>query len=67
MKVGDLIKIKDTFTSHGIYEGEDYKIGMIIEGPNEVGKIRILFSSGDRMWLHSGDIEYMPSKGYLKT
>ena len=54
------------FTAHGIYEGEE-KIGMIIEGPNEVGKVRVLFSNGQRSWLHSGDIEYMPKQGrYLK-
>jgi hypothetical protein len=66
MKIGDLIRIKDIFTSHGIYEGEDYKIGMIVEGPNEVGKIRILFSSGERRWLHSGEVEYVPSMKPLK-
>ena len=66
MKIGDLIRVKDIFTSHGIYEGENYKIGMILEGPNEVGKIRILFSSGDKKWLHSAEVEYIPKGGYLK-
>ncbi len=66
MTVGDLIRVKDIFTSHGIYEGENYKIGMIIEGPNEVGKVRILFSSGERKWLHSAEVEYVPRRSYLK-
>lgn len=67
MKVGDLIKIKDIFTSHGIYEGSEYAIGMIIAGPNEVGKIRVLLSSGRRVWIHSGEVEYVPAeKKYLK-
>ena len=67
MKVGDLIKIKDIFTSHGIYEGSEYAIGMIIAGPNEVGKIRVLLSSGRRVWIHSGEVEYVPKgKRYLK-
>lgn len=66
MKAGDLIRVKDLFTSHGIYEGENYRIGMILEGPNDVGKVRILFSSGERRWLHSAEVEYMPKRKYLK-
>ena len=67
MKVGDLIRIKDIFTSHGIYEGPEYAIGMIIAGPNEVGKIRVLLSSGRRIWLHAGEVEYVPKeRRYLK-
>jgi len=67
MKVGDLIKIKDIFTSHGIYEGSEYVIGMIIDGPNEVGKVRVLLSSGKRIWLHTGEVEYVPKdRRYLK-
>lgn len=67
MKIGDLVTIKDIFTSHGICEGENYKIGMIIEGPNEVGKIRILLSSGRRLWLHAGEVDYVPKeRRYLK-
>ena len=66
MKVGDLIKIKDIFTSHGIYERE-HAIGMIIAGPNEVGKVRVLLSCGKRLWLHAGEVEYMPrERKYLK-
>lgn len=67
MKVGDLVKIKDLFTSHGIYEGKDYKVGMVIQGPNEVGKIRVLLSTGERIWLHSAEVEYVQGEGrYLK-
>ena len=42
MKVGDLITIKSLFTAHGSYGLDDDVIGMIVEGPNEVGKIRVL-------------------------
>ena len=67
MKVGDLIRIKDIFASDGIYEGSEYIVGMIIAGPNEVGKIRVLLSSGQRLWLHAGEVEYMPKeRRYLK-
>ena len=67
MNVGDLIRIKDLFTSHGLYEGEKYKVAMIIEGPNEVGKIKILLSSGERLWVHTGEVEIMPKeRRYLK-
>ena len=67
MKVGDLIRIKDLFTSHGIYEGEKYQMAMIIEGPNEVAKIRVLLSTGERLWIHCAEVEYFPQHGrYLK-
>lgn len=67
MKVGDLVKVKDLFTPHGIYEGEDYKIAMIVEGPNEVGNIKILLSSGEITWVHSAEVEYLPkNRIYLK-
>ena len=67
MKVGDLVKFKNLFTSHGIYEGEKYKIGMIIEEPNEVAKIRVLLSNGDRIWVHCAEIEYIGKHNrYLK-
>jgi len=68
MKIGDLVKIKDMFTSHGIYEGEEYKIAMIIEGPNEVGKIKILLASGETTWIHSAEAEFLPKeRRYLKN
>tara|TARA_Y100001938_G_C8075034_1_gene425501 strand:+ start:105 stop:311 length:207 start_codon:yes stop_codon:yes gene_type:complete len=60
MKVGDLVKIKDIFTAHGLYESEESKIAMIIEGPNEVSKIKLLLSNGNIVWCHTGEVEYMP-------
>ena len=67
MNVGDLIRIKDIFTSHGTYEGSEYMVGMIINGPNEVGKVRVLLSTGERIWLHAGELEYVPrQRRYLK-
>ena len=67
MKIGDLVRVKDTYTSHGIYEGEKYRIAMIVEGPNEVGKVRLLMSDGSSLWHHSSEVEYLPKReGYLK-
>lgn len=67
MKVGDLIKIRSLFTAHGSYELDDQVIGMIVEGPNEVDKVRVLLSTGEKMWLHSEEVEYMPrERKYLK-
>ncbi len=67
MKIGDLVAIKNLFTAHGIYESDEKEIGMIISGPNEVGKIRVLMSSGERIWLHCSEVEYMPKeRRYLK-
>ena len=59
MKVGDLVKITyDTEYERIRYAADEKKIAMIIEGPNEVGKIKILLSSGE--------VEYMPKdKRYL--
>jgi len=67
MNIGDLVRIGSISTSHGAYDWREEKIGMIVEGPNEVGKIRVLFSNGQKLWLHSSDVEYMPKEGnYLK-
>ena len=72
MKIGDLVKIKEKFTAHGSYMfvGGDYiaeHIAMIIEGPNEVGKIKLLLSTGETTWKHAAEVEYLPKgKGYLK-
>ncbi len=67
MKVGDLIKVRNLFTAHGSYALDDDVVGMIVEGPNEVGKIRVLLSTGEKMWLHSQEVEYMPKeRRYLK-
>lgn len=68
MKTGDLVKVKNIFTSHGLYELEEGKVAMIIEGPNEVGKIKLLLSSGDIVWRHSAEVEYLPrNRDYLKS
>ena len=67
MKIGDLVKIRNTFTAHGSYESEESKIAMIIDGPNEVSKIKLLLATGDIVWRHTGEVEYMPrEKNYLK-
>ena len=67
MKVGDLISVRNLFTAHGNYEVKESKIGMIVEGPNEVGKIRVLLSTGERMWLHCSEVEIVPkNRRYLK-
>jgi hypothetical protein len=68
MKVGDLIKIRKVFTTVDYYEfGEHTQIAMIIEGPNEVGKLKALLSDGKVMWLHCTEVEYLPrERSYLK-
>ena len=46
---------------------EIVQIAMIIEGPNEVGKLKALLSSGKTTWAHSTEVEYLPKeRGYLK-
>ena len=67
MKVGDLVSIRRLITSHGGYDLPEGRIGMIVEGPNEAGKIRVLLSTGQKMWLHSAEVEYLPKeRRYLK-
>ena len=66
MNVGDLVKISMRFTSHGTYEEEANKVAMIIEGPNEVGKIKLLLSTGEVTWRHCGEVEYLPRRTYLE-
>ena len=67
MKIGDLISISTAFTAHGSYDLQEQKIGMIVEGPNEVGKIRVLMSSGQKLWLHCAEVEILPkNRRYLK-
>lgn len=62
MRVGDLVKIKDIFTAHGLYESEECRVAMIIEGPNEVSKIKLLLSNGDIIWCHTGEVQYLPKE-----
>ena len=64
MKIGDLVRVPHTYTSHEVCEG---RIAMIVEGPNEVGKVRLLLSDGSSIWRHSTEVEYLPKEGvYLK-
>jgi hypothetical protein len=68
MKVGDLVKITyDTKYERNKYSEDENKIAMIIEGPNEVGKIKVLLSSGVTFWKHTSEVAYMPRNlSYLK-
>ena len=42
MKVGDLVRLIDTFVTVDFINVPETKIVMIIEGPNEVGNIKVL-------------------------
>ena len=67
MNIGDLVRIRTTFTAHGTYESDDDRMAMIIEGPNEVGKIKLLLSNGEVVWRHTAEVDYLPRKrNYLK-
>ena len=70
MQIGDLVRIVEIFTSHGAYRTPSPgRIAMIIESPNEVGKIKLLLSNGTITWRHTTEVEYLPKlrKDYLKT
>jgi len=68
MNVGDLVRITYTATlEKNRYGTGESKIAMIIEGPNEAGKIKLLMSNGKSLWKHTSEVEYMPKDtGYLK-
>ena len=67
MQVGDLVRIKHCFTGHGAYEEDPDYVAIIIFGPNEVGKIRLLMPNGELAWRHTEEVEYLPrSRQYLK-
>tara|TARA_B100000989_G_C19130254_1_gene299058 strand:- start:239 stop:442 length:204 start_codon:yes stop_codon:yes gene_type:complete len=67
MKIGDLVRIVSVFSAHGAFEYTQPKIAMVIDGPNEVGKIKLLLSDGATTWMHSTEVEYLPkNKRYLK-
>jgi len=36
------------------------KVGMVLEEPNEVGKLRVLFGT-QKMWVWSGDLRILKS------
>lgn len=67
MNVGDLVRIRINFTAHGLYKEREEKIAMIVEGPNEVGNVRLLLSDGRSIWRHTTEVEYLPKgRSYLK-
>lgn len=68
MKVGDLVRITYSATlERSKLSDDESKIAMIIEGPNEVGKIKVLLSNGMAFWKHTSEVEYMPKESrYLK-
>ena len=67
MNIGDLVKITYAATlERSRLNDDESKIAMIIEGPNEAGKIKLLLSNGKAFWKHTSEVEYMPrSKRYL--
>ena len=68
MKVGDLVRVTYiTETEKSRHVDDDIKVAMIIEGPNEAGKIKVLLSNGMAFWKHCSEVRYMPKdSGYLK-
>ena len=68
MKVGDLVRITYAATlERSKLSDDESKIAMIIEGPNEVGKIKVLLSNGMAFWKHCSEVKYVPKDiGYLK-
>ena len=67
MKVGDIVRLTEQFiTVDHCYVG-DYKTVMIVEGPNEVGNIRVLLPDASTRWVHCSDVEYfIHTRRYLK-
>ena len=69
MKVGDLVKYTESYMTVDLYPMPQERIAMIIEGPNEVGNIRILLPNGKVTWVHCSDVSYLPrqtTRSYLK-
>ena len=68
MKVGDLVRLIDTFTTVDFVNMPNEKIVMIIEGPNEVGNIKVLLPNANTRWVHCSDVEYYTrnTRSYLK-
>lgn len=69
MKVGDLVKYSGSYMTVDYSFMPSERIAMIVEGPNEVGNIRILLSNGNSTWVHCSDVSYFPkekSRNYLK-
>jgi len=68
MKVGDLVRLIDIFTTVDFVNMPNEKIVMIIEGPNEVGNIKVLLPNAKTKWVHCSDVEYYTrnTRSYLK-
>ena len=68
MKVGDLVKLIDVFTTVDFVNIPNEKVVMIIEGPNEAGNIKVLLPSAKIKWVHCSDVEYFTRnvRSYLK-
>ena len=68
MKVGDLVRLIDTFTTVDFVKVPNEKIVMIIEGPNEVGNVKVLLPNAKTKWVHCSDVEYYTrnTRSYLK-
>ena len=66
MKIGDLVRVRVKVDDTGSSE-EETKIAMIVEGPNEVGNVRLLLPNAISIWMHRAEVEYIPREGvYLK-
>lgn len=66
MKIGDIVRFSDVFVTTDMCQVPDTKVVMIIEGPNEVGNIKVLLPTGEAKWVHCSDVEYSTSdKRYL--
>jgi hypothetical protein len=67
MNVGDLVRIiYSTTLEKDRYNSDENKAAMIIEGPNEAGKIKLLLQNGQAFWKHTSEVEYIPKgKRYL--
>ena len=69
MKVGDLVKYTESYMTVDLCPMPRERIAMIVEGPNEVGNVRILLSNGHATWVHCSDVSYLSKKtarNYLK-
>lgn len=67
MKIGDVVKLTEEFiTADFCYVGEEHTV-MIIDGPNEVGNVKVLLPTGSTRWLHCSEVKHYAEKGvYLK-
>ena len=67
MRVGDLVKYTESYMTVDLYPVPQERIAMIVEGPNEVGNVRILLPNGKSAWVHCSDVSYLSrERSYLK-